>query len=94
MKTGDLTLDEIKKFVPFLESSEFTLANEYEQLGFSKKAMMDLDGWKIVGLIKAYGSIYHDFFCMFERESDKAHAWCTVPCKYVERYIRTLPGRI
>ncbi|MBP9763660.1 MAG: hypothetical protein KBD10_02855 [Candidatus Pacebacteria bacterium] len=94
MRTGEqLTLEDVRKKMPYLKPAEFQLTKEHDILGFSREELISLAGWKIVGLgdaISICGASGYAFVCMFERLSDNTQAWCQVSFRYVEKYIKTL----
>jgi hypothetical protein len=91
MKVGELTLEEINRFIPLLEPSEFLYKKECGVLEIPRESVMNLNEWKILGLHAAPASTRREFYCMFERLKDRKQAWCQVPYTYVEKYVWTLP---
>jgi hypothetical protein len=91
MRTGELTLEEIKRFIPLLEPSEFFYKKEHGILEISRENVMNLEEWKILGVLESTLRTRREFFCMFERLKDHEQAWCIVPYVYIEKYVWTLP---
>lgn len=89
MQKGDLTFEDVRKAMPYLDMHEFTLKREYGVSGFSRDELISLNGWKIIGIAETGGDTLYAFVCMFERLSDEARCWCQVSFREVEKHIKT-----